>query len=92
MIASSPFIRLISLALLVFWWLLLIRVILSWLELAGVRVPATGVLRSGYELLMDVTEPVLKPLRKIIPPIGMLDLSIVVAFVIIIVLWMALPG
>jgi YggT family protein len=92
MIASSPFIRLISLALMVFWWLLLIRVILSWLQLAGVRPPTTGPLRAGYDLLMDITEPVLRPLRKIIPPIGMLDLSIVVAFVIIIVLWSALPG
>ena len=89
--ASNPYFRAISVVLMVYWWILLIRVVLSWLELAGVRPPATGLFRSGYELLFDVTEPVLRPLRRIIPPVGMFDLSIVVAFVIIVVLQQALP-
>ncbi len=90
MIATNAFLNLISLALLVFWVLLLIRVVLSWLELAGVRPPASGPLRSGYELLMDVTEPVLKVIRRIVPPVGMFDISVVVAFIIVIVLQQAL--
>jgi YggT family protein len=89
--ATNPYFRAISLVLMVYWWILLIRVVLSWLELAGVRPPATGLFRSGYELLLDVTEPVLRPLRRIIPAVGMFDLSIVVAFVIIVVLQQALP-
>ena len=88
--AVNPISRLLCLALTVYWVILLVRVALSWLELAGVRPPATGPLRSGYELLFDVTEPALKPLRRIIPPAGMFDLSVVVAFVIIIVLQQAL--
>jgi YggT family protein len=88
--AANPYIRAISVALTLYWWILLIRVVLSWLELAGVRPPVTGILRSGYELLLDVTEPVLRPLRRIIPPVGMFDISIVVAFVIILVLQQAL--
>jgi uncharacterized protein YggT (Ycf19 family) len=36
-----------------------------------------------------VTEPVLRPLRKVIPPAGMFDISVVVAFVIIFVLQVA---
>jgi YggT family protein len=91
MIAANPFLSLASLALFVFWVLLLMRVILSWLELAGVRPPGSGPLRSGYELLMDVTEPVLKLIRKVVPPVGMFDLSVVVAFIIVMVLWSALP-
>ena len=55
-----------------------------------VRPPVTGPFRSGYELLLDVTEPVLRPLRRIIPPVGMFDVSIVVAFVIILVLQQAI--
>jgi YggT family protein len=90
MIATNAFLNLISLALLVFWVLLLIRVVLSWLELAGVRPPVSGPLRSGYELLMDVTEPVLKVIRRIVPPVGMFDISVVVAFIIVIVLQQAL--
>ncbi|HEY5861176.1 MAG TPA: YggT family protein [Actinomycetota bacterium] len=90
MIAASPVVRLLCVALTVFWILLLVRMVLSWVELAGVRPPGTGPLRSAYELLFDVTEPVLRPLRKLVPPAGMFDLSSLIAFVIILVLRMAI--
>ena len=83
-------VRLICLALTVFWLLLLARVVLSWLQLAGVRQPTGGPLRSVYDLLFDVTEPVLGPLRRIVPPAGMFDLSVIVAFIIIFVLQTAI--
>lgn len=86
MTAVSPIERLLCFALTLFMIVLLARVIMSWLELAGVHPPATGALRKGYETLFDVTEPVLRPLRKIVPPAGMFDLSVLIAFVIIIVL------
>ncbi len=78
--------RLICVALTLVWVILLVRVILSWVQLAGWRPPATGPLRSAYELLYDVTEPPLRALRRILPPAGMFDLSVVVAFIIIFVL------
>jgi YggT family protein len=84
--ATSAFSNLICIALSVFWIVLLARVVLSWLQFAGVHVPTSGPLRSGYELLFDITEPVLRPLRRIVPPAGMFDLSVVVAFVIVFVL------
>jgi YggT family protein len=83
-------IRLICVALTLVWVILLVRVILSWVQLAGWRPPATGPLRSAYELLFDVTEPPLRALRRILPPAGMFDLSVVVAFIIIFVLQTAL--
>ena len=82
--------RLICYALTLIWIILLIRVILSWVQLAGWRPPATGPLRSAYDLLFDVTEPPLRLLRRVLPPAGMFDLSIVVAFIIIFVLRTAL--
>ncbi len=87
--ATDAFTRLLCVALTLFWVILLVRVVLSWIQLAGVRPPATGPLRSAYDLLFDVTEPVLRPLRRIVPPAGMFDLSVVIAFVIIIVLQQA---
>jgi uncharacterized protein YggT (Ycf19 family) len=65
-------------------------VVLSWLELAGVRPPSSGPVRSAFELLIDVTEPPLRLLRRIVPPAGMVDLSVLVAFIIIFVLRSAL--
>jgi YggT family protein len=89
--AVNPVFRLVHLALTLFMLLLLARVVLSWLELFGVRVPISGPWRSIADLLNDVTEPVLRPLRRIIPPVGMFDLSIVVAFIIVIVLQQVVP-
>ena len=86
MFATSPIARLLCAALTVAWILLLARVVVSWLEFFGVRRPITGPLRTAYDLLFDVTEPMLRPLRKIIPPAGMFDLSVVVAFIVIFVL------
>lgn len=91
-LANSPVVSLLSTALTVFWLLLLARVILSWLELFGVRLPATGPMRSVAGLLNDVTEPVLRPLRRIVPPAGQFDLSVAVAFIIVIVLQQALQN
>ena len=71
--AANPFIRLICIALTVYWIILLARVIVSWVELAGWRPPPTGPLRTIFELLFDVTEPVLRLLRRIVPPAGPLD-------------------
>ena len=82
--------RLLCVALTIIWVILLVRVIMSWVQLAGWRPPATGPLRSAYDLLFDVTEPPLRALRRILPPAGMFDLSVVVAFIIIFVLQTAI--
>ena len=73
---------------------LFVRVIVSWAYLFGLRPPISGPLRTIIDLLEDVTEPVLRPLRALIPPIRAggvgLDLSIIIAFVILWVLRAAL--
>ena len=78
----------------IYWFVLIARVIISWAFLFGFRPPYSGPVRKVLDLLDDVTEPVLKPLRAMIPPVragGMgLDLSIIVAFVILSVLRVAL--
>jgi YggT family protein len=74
--------------------ILFIRVLVSWAYLFGFRPPYSGPLRTVLDLLEDVTEPVLRPLRALIPPIRAggvgLDLSIIIAFVILAVLRTAL--
>jgi len=88
--SSNPFLHLICIALTVFWILLLARVIVSWVVALGGRPPVSGPFRTIIELLHDITEPVIAPLRKIVPPAGMLDISVLIAFVIIVVLQTAL--
>ena len=55
--------------------ILFCRVVLSWFPLQ----PGT-ILAQVNRVLFDITEPVLRPFRRIIPPVGMFDLSFMVAF------------
>lgn len=91
---TSPLLRLACVVITVYTIILFVRVILSWVTLLGFRPPLSGPLRSILDLLDDVTEPVLRPLRGLIPPVRAggvgLDLSIIVAFVILTVLRTAL--
>ena len=55
-----------------------IRVLLSWLPIQNL-----GPLRPVVDLLYAITDPVLVPLRRIIPPIGMIDITPVVAIILL---------
>lgn len=90
MIGQGALAEAVCLALFVYTIILLVRVIVSWAELFGFRRPYAGPLHTALGLLYAVTEPVLRPLRGLIPPIRAggvgLDLSIILAFVILFVL------
>lgn len=61
--------------------LILIRVILSWLNLTSYRSSSSNTL---VLILYRVTDPVLVPLQRIIPPIGgAIDISPVVALILL---------
>jgi YggT family protein len=52
------------------------RVVLSWFPLSP-----GGVGASVFSFLFTITEPVLGPLRRVIPPMGGFDLSPIIALV-----------
>jgi len=57
------------------------RAVLSWFPVRS------GTFLAGLNsLLFDLTEPVLRPVRRVIPPAGMLDTSFLVVFVGIMIL------
>ncbi len=66
----------------IYWWVILARIIFSW-----VRVEPGTALDSVYGVVYRLTEPVLGPLRSAIPPVrlGMaaLDLSPLIVFLVI---------
>lgn len=94
MIARSAFLDVLCVVLTAYTIILFIRVLVSWAYLFGLRPPISGPFRTALDLLEDVTEPALRPLRALIPPIRAggvgLDLSIIIAFVILAVLRTAL--
>jgi YggT family protein len=68
----------INLFVLVFNFLLLARVLMSWVN----PNPASG----PGAILVDLTEPILGPLRKVLPKSQMFDFSPLVAFILLQVL------
>jgi YggT family protein len=60
--------------------LLLIRAVMSWFPYNP-----DSPLSPVFRFVVKVTEPVLAPFRRIIPPIGMFDISFMVA---VIVVWL----
>ena len=65
----------LGLLLQILWLAILVRVILSWFPVD----PSNPIVRIVWE----VTEPVLAPFRRVIPRIGMFDLSPLAAFLVI---------
>jgi YggT family protein len=68
--------QLIEFAVYVYIFAILIRVVLSWVNPYGTRHPVA-------DLLYSLTEPLLAPARRLIPPIGGLDLSPIAVFVLL---------
>ena len=64
----------------IYSWLIFARIIMSW-----VRVEPGTPVASIYSVIFNLTEPVLGPLRRAIPPVRMgmaaLDLSPIIVFV-----------
>ena len=64
--------------------LVLVRVLISWFPID----PANPIIR----LLYQVTEPILAPFRRVIPRIGMFDLSPLAALLVIQFLQQSVPA
>ena len=67
---------------------LMARAILSWFPPTSTG----GGLATINRVLMDLTEPLLAPLRRVIPPAGMFDLSFLVAVFALFILRTAVCG
>ena len=65
----------------VLWIALLGRVILSW-----INVTPSSPFYPIATILYQITEPILAPIRRVLPRMGMLDLSPMVALILIMVI------
>jgi YggT family protein len=74
-VTEAVLLSFINMFVLVFNLLLLGRVLMSYIN----PNPSGGI--GG--LLVDLTEPVLAPIRRVVPPVAMMDLSPIIAFVLL---------
>lgn len=59
----------------IFFWIIIAQVVMSWLLAFGVVNIQNSNARKFVEILHKITDPVYKPLRKVIPTIGGIDIS-----------------
>ncbi len=67
--------QLLSACFTIYTWILVIRVLITWVS--------PDPFNPIVQFLIKATDPVLEPLRKVIPPIGPLDISPVVAMLVL---------
>ena len=78
-----PLLTVIAYALDLYWWVVIATIAVSWLLAFGVINPYSRAVRTIADILARLTEPVLRPIRNVLPDFGAVDLSPVVLWLII---------
>ena len=73
----------ISMILTLVWWVFLIMIIMSWLISFNVINTRNQFVAGLWRIINQIPEPILRPIRRVLPPMGGLDLSPIIVFVII---------
>ncbi|MGH6995155.1 MAG: YggT family protein, partial [Stellaceae bacterium] len=67
----------------IYWWVVIVAAVFSWLIAFGIIDTRNHVVRTVAGFLYRVTEPVLRPIQRIIPSFGGIDISPVILLVIL---------
>jgi YggT family protein len=74
-IMVNPFIWLIFALLDIYWWIIIATIIISWLTAFNVMNRSNPYVRQIAYGLNALTEPLLRPIRRVLPDLGGLDIS-----------------
>ena len=78
------FLNLVSTVISIYVWLLIAQAVLSWLVAFGIVNRYNRVVATIGDFLWRITEPLLRPIRRVIPDLGGIDISPVI---LILLLW-----
>ena len=76
----------IDLALQLYIWIVIAMAIFSWLVAFNVVNTRSPVVSMVGDFLYRITDPVLRPIRNMLPPMGGIDISPIILFLIIILI------
>lgn len=68
----------------ILWWIIIVQAIMSWLMAFNVINTHNDFVRSIWIALDKLTEPLYRPIRRVMPDLGALDLSPMVVLLLII--------
>lgn len=77
----TSFLMIFNLLIGIAWWVIIIQAVLSWLiafDVINSRQPLVGQIWSG---LSQLTEPIYRPIRNMLPNMGGIDISPIVVLV-----------
>jgi YggT family protein len=74
----NPFFYVLNMALHLYMWAVIISAIMSWLVHFGVVNTRNQAVQAIGRFLWRITEPALKPIRRILPNLGGIDISPIV--------------
>ena len=72
------FLRLVDTVITIYIWLLIAQAVLSWLVAFGVVNRYNRAVATIGDFLWRITEPLLRPIRRVIPDLGGIDVSPVI--------------
>jgi YggT family protein len=73
-----PVFRIVDMAIDLYWWVIIVMALMSWLLAFDVINMRNDLVRSIWNGVNALTEPALRPIRRFIPPIGGMDISPIV--------------
>ena len=76
-------IQTIVLALDIFWWIIILSAVFSWLYAFNVVNPRNQFVGTLGNMLFRITEPALRPIRRLLPDLGGIDISPIILLLII---------
>ena len=76
-------IKTIDLALYLYWWIIILSAIFSWLYAFNVVNPRNQFVGTVGNMLLRLTEPALRPIRRFMPDLGGIDISPIILLLII---------
>jgi YggT family protein len=79
-------IQIINVLLNIVWWIIIVQAVMSWLIAFNVINTYNDFVRSVWQALDKMTAPLYRPIRKIMPDFGALDLSPMVVLLILYIL------
>lgn len=79
----NPFLWLLDTIITLYIWVLIASAVLSWLIAFNVVNPYNQVVRAISGALYALTEPLLRPIRNILPNLGGLDISPVILILVL---------
>ncbi|CAN5694320.1 YggT family protein [soil metagenome] len=82
----NPIIYLVELVIEIFTWIVIAGAIMSWLVAFGVVNVRNQFIRVVVDMLYRLTEPLLRPIRRVLPNLGGVDIAPVVLLVALAVL------